>query len=351
MKNPRMPPNQLSSDLRTNKPTPTTFSDHVQELRSRLFWIGLVFVAASAAAYPFFVAVMDFLTWPLGEQQLFYLTPIGGLSFIIKVCMAVGAFLTVPAIVYHMYRYLQPVIGAVKRGTVALYVSFSALLAALGVAFAYFVSLPAALRFLTDFNIEQISAMLTVDSYFSFVMTYLFAAALLFQLPLVLLIINSATPLTPSGLMKYQRHVILVAFVAAALISPTPDVMNQAMLAIPVIAMYQIGIALVFCKNTLSKRPKTRLVQTDTPSRLESAIAAEKQSYRPPMPTPTHPPRRQVSLDGVKPHRLSPQTRTTRYLRVQARPAASQRLPVARQLSYPSRGRVVRSIDGFAINM
>ena len=71
-----------------------------------------------------------------------------------------------------------------------------------GVVFAYVVSLPAALYFLTSFNLQNISAMLAIDSYLSFVMTYLLAGAILFQLPLVMLIIDTITPLTPRRLMQ-----------------------------------------------------------------------------------------------------------------------------------------------------
>lgn len=120
----------------------------------------------------------------------------------------------------------------------------SFVLALLGVLFAYFLCLPAALHFLTSFNLPQIKAMLTIDSYLSFVMTYLLAGAALFQLPLVMLIINSVTPLKPAQLLAHEDKLILGAFFVAAVISPTPDALNQAMLALPVVVMYQIGFGL-----------------------------------------------------------------------------------------------------------
>ena len=102
---------------------------------------------------------------------------------------------------------------------------------------------------LTNINIDQISSMLTIDAYMSFVIGYIVAGALLFQLPLVMLIINSVTPLPPRKLMNYQRHMIVVSFVAAAIVSPTPDVVNQTILAAPMVVMYQIGIVAVWARN------------------------------------------------------------------------------------------------------
>lgn len=246
-----------------NQPTLPTFLDHIHELRSRLFWISVVFIIASAAAYPFRDIIIRFLVAPLKGQELYYITPVGGFSFIIKICTYVGAVMTMPALVYHLYKYLQPAVGDIKIRVVMCYVFFSTLLALTGVAFAYCVSLPAALYFLTGLDLTDVTAMLTIDSYYSFITTYMIGAALLFQLPLVLLIINSIKPLRPSALMGYQRHVVLGAFIVAAMISPTPDMTNQALLALPVIIMYQVGIILVWLRNLTKRSNKKDRLKVD----------------------------------------------------------------------------------------
>jgi hypothetical protein len=140
------------------------------------------------------------------------------------------------------------------------------LLAIGGASFAYFGSLPAALHFLTGFNIQNVSAMLTVDSYLAFIITYVLGFAALFQIPLILMIINTIKPLPPKKLMGFQRFVVLAAFILAAIISPTPDITNQAILAVPIILMYQIGVLLVWLQN---RAKRTR--QTEQSSPLASA--------------------------------------------------------------------------------
>ncbi len=239
--------------------TTLTFMDHVRELQGRLFLVALVFVGAAVVAYPFFDVIVNFLIAPLGgRHELVYLTPGGALTFVVKVCMYVGLILTLPVIIYHLYRFLLPV---VKQTTVRRALGFTAAsfgLAMAGLLFAYYTSLPAALYFLTSFNLHDIDPMLTIDSYFSFVMTYLVAGALLFQLPLIVLIVNSIRPLTPKKMMRYQRHIIAGSFVVAAVISPTPDVLNQTILALPVVVMYQLGIVLIWWKNRPRRTRKTR---------------------------------------------------------------------------------------------
>lgn len=258
-KNRALSPGQPSSKKDVSPILPT-FLDHVRELRSRLFWsVGFMILAASIA-FVFKDGILAALTAPLGSQALYYLTPAGGFSFIIKICTYVGGILAVPAVLYHTYRYLEPLMGGRKR-PVWLYTFFSAILATIGVSLAYLVSLPAALHFLTNLDIGQIHAMLTADAYLSFVITYLLGAAILFQLPLLLLIINTVWPLPPKRLLGAMRYVIIGAFILAAIISPTPDIVNQALMALPIISMYLVGVICVWAQNRL-KRPEPATVTT-----------------------------------------------------------------------------------------
>ncbi|MGH7197105.1 MAG: twin-arginine translocase subunit TatC [Candidatus Saccharimonadales bacterium] len=264
-----------------------TFLEHLHELRRRLFWVAAVVILASTAAYPFVQMIVDVLVHPLGGQKLFYLTPISGFSFIIKICTYVGVLVGIPFILYHLYRFIEPLVSN-ARLAIARYVMASTLLAIAGILFAYFVSLPAALHFLTGFNIQQIEAMLTVDSYLTFVMTYLLGAAILFQIPLILSIINRIHRLPPRKLMGFQRYVILAAFVLAAIISPTPDMVNQAFLAVPIIVMYQIGVLGVWLQQRKKPRPQRiqQVIQRSDESPIPNDVMQELTADKP-VPTPS----------------------------------------------------------------
>lgn len=249
----------MTSQVTTNHPTVKsssttdtttalpTFMDHIRELQGRLFIIAIAFVLAAGAAYPFFEKIAALILAPLGkDNQLVYLTPGGAFSFIIKVCLYVGIIAILPLVIYHLYRFVMPAVKTVHLKVVLGYTVASLVLAICGIMFAYFVSLPASLYFLTGFQLYHINPMITIDSYFSFVMTYLLAGALLFQIPLIMMIIDSATPLKPSKLMKYQRHIIVGSFIIAAVISPTPDALNQTILASPMVGMYQVGVLAIW---------------------------------------------------------------------------------------------------------
>ena len=285
--------------------------DHLRELQGRLFSTVFIFLIVASAAYPFFDKITEFLIAPLKNgQELVYLTPGGAFGFIIKVCAYVGLIGVLPVIIYHVYRFVMPAVRYTKLRTVIFYTLASMALAVCGVMFAYYISLPAALQFLTGFNLNHINPMLTIDSYFSFVMTYMLAGALLFQLPLVMLITNSVTPLTPKKLMSKQRHMIVGSFVVAAIISPTPDALNQTILASPVVVMYQLGILMIWMVNFRAKRRAHRAVHKDMSieSKAESTfLHTPDVKYTPPITSlaALNTPIRlgQVSLAAAKPLR------------------------------------------------
>ena len=254
--------------------------EHVRELRGRLVWVALWFVLVTGAAFPFFEDIIKLLMRPLGNEKLYYLTPIGGVSFAIKVCMYVGMVATIPVLVYHLYQFISPVMKRRSAKRAILYVSLSTLLAAVGIVFAYLVTLPSAMHFLTGFTIGGVSAMLTVDSYLSFIVAYVLASALMFQVPLVMVIIDRITPMPPSSWNKYQRHMIVAAFIIAMLITPSPEITTQFTLAAPTILMYQIGILLVWMRHRQLK-PKTANVDT-----LEQKLVEEVVEPRVPQPIP-----------------------------------------------------------------
>lgn len=333
------------------------FMDHIRELQWRLAIVALAFLATGAAVYPFFDKIVALLLKPLGNNlSLVYLTPGGAFNFAVQVCIYAAMIGALPVALYHIYRFVMPAVEKTTLRGVLGYSLSSLLLAAVGVAFSYFLALPAAIQFLTSFDLKNISPMLTVESYLSFVMTYLLAGALLFQLPLFMTIINRIKPMTPRMLMSGQRHVILWSVVFAAVISPTPDAVNQLLLAAPMIVMYQVGIVIILLKNRkrADKKSKdgllTRSVAVNNTIKdiKPRPMEAKKVSVYPEPDTPilvkkpasNHASASRRSLDGfvvMKTEKPSPVVNK----KVIPKKTVSKPVPIRRSLS--------RSVDGFSI--
>lgn len=338
------------------------FMDHIRELQWRLAIVALAFLATGAAVYPFFDKIVALLLKPLGNNlSLVYLTPGGAFNFAVQVCIYAAMIGALPVALYHIYRFVMPAVEKTTLRGVLGYSLSSLLLAAVGVAFSYFLALPAAIQFLTSFDLKNISPMLTVESYLSFVMTYLLAGALLFQLPLFMTIINRIKPMTPRMLMSGQRHVILWSVVFAAVISPTPDAVNQLLLAAPMIVMYQVGIVIILLKNRkrADKKSKDGLL-TRSVADNESANHIAKEIKPCPMeakkvsvctepetpilvkkPASNHTLASRRSLDGFVVMKTEKPSPVVNKKVVIPKKTGSKPVPIRRSLS--------RSVDGFSI--
>lgn len=248
------------------------FIAHFRELRKRLFYIALSVGVFAGIAYSAENQLTAWLLKPADGQQFIYTTPGGGFDFLFKLCVYSGIAASIPVIVYHIFRYVHPLLKHESQRFMLGCALWSSVLALMGIAFGYFFGLPAAMRFLLQgFSSDQISALITIQSYMSFVTVYLLGAALLFQIPLILILINRIKPLQPKQLMKYQRWVIVGAFIIGAVISPTPDIRNQFMLSGPVILMYEISIVVIWALNRRNRKPKKviELLRHDAKTRAE----------------------------------------------------------------------------------
>ncbi len=242
---------------RTTKHNPNAarpIADHLSELRWRLAVVVLVFVIASSLAYNVRDWLVHIVLSPIGQQKLVYLTPAGGFSFIFSITLYAGVVATAPLLIYHLYKFIAPALPVRARRYSLRVILASILLLAAGVCFGYFVAIPAALKFLTTFAGSFVEANLTADSYLSFVVAYLLGLGVLFQLPLLLLFWNWVSPFQKGGLLATQQYVLIGSFIAAAMITPTPDVFNQTLIALPIIIIYQLGVVAIFFMNRSARK-------------------------------------------------------------------------------------------------
>lgn len=337
-----------------------TFLEHVHEVRKRVFWITLVLIVASAIGFQFKDQLISTIMLPLDGQKLIYLTPGGGFSFIFAICLYFGLLFTIPMVVYQLFRFLQPMIGKTSRKFVAGFLFTSTLLAAAGALFGYFVTIPAALGFLSTFAGDAVTPSLTAESYLNFVVTYIVGLALIFQLPLLLFIFDHIRPFPPGMLKNLQRPVIVGATIVAALITPTPDAVNMAVVGLPIVFVYEVGATAVFVRRHsqhkhevvsqsqkqkgITGEPLTEIIQeleqrSVQKTAVQVHVVAPSASVAKPIPQPSH--RKVVDGFGIK--RRQVQTRTMDSIRA---------VP-SRQIVPPSRqtrsSRPLRSVDGLSM--
>ncbi len=248
--NPKNPTNRNKTSC---KDTPKTIFEHFDELRSRLFlWFGF-FILVSVLGYLWYDHLLSVIIKPL-NQPLYYSSPIGGFEAVFGVSFTFGFLISVPILIYQIIKFIQPAFENIHNKTILLSLISSSLLLLIGISIAYFIVLPASLYFLGKFGQEQLQALITTKDYFSFVTRYLLGFAILFQLPLIMLIFHQIYPFDPKILLKYLRHIILASFIISAILTPTPDFVNQTIMATPIIVLYLISIIIV-CIISQKKQP------------------------------------------------------------------------------------------------
>lgn len=283
MKKPKSKPatSHSLSQLRKQYQAPPKlpFIAHIHELRKRLFYVALAVGAGAGFAYSIQETLTTWLLQPSGNQQFIYTTPGGGFDFQFKLCLYTGIAIAIPVIVYNIFKYIHPLLKNESRRFMGWLIVCSSLLALTGIGFGYFFGLPAAMHFLLQsFSSDRIEALITIQSYMSFVMVYLLGAALLFQIPLILLLINRITTLPPKKLMQHQRWFVIIAFILGAIISPTPDIRNQMMLTGPIILMYELSVLMIWIINRRKRRPRKviELLHKDTQAQTERLASFQK---------------------------------------------------------------------------
>lgn len=241
-----------------------SFFNHVQELRNRLLLCALTFLLGAVAGYLLRETLLRWLVMPL-NQPLYYTSPVGGFSFTLSLSLFFGLLLVVPFLIFHLIKFLEPISERPLGRLAFLFLFISSLLAAAGIVFAYFISLPAALRFLSEFNTEQIRSLISTDAYFSFVVVYLAGFALIFQVPLILTTIDRLIYIPIKVLMRAQGFVVLISFIIAAIITPTPDPVNQVFMALPVILLFYLSVGLIAWRHGKNARAFRKLLPVPLP--------------------------------------------------------------------------------------
>ena len=279
------------------------FVEHLYELRRRLIYVVASILLFSTLAYFVQQHLVNLLLRPAHGQQFIYTSPGGGINFLFTICTYVGIAASLPVIIYNVLRYLEPVTTVDMRHFIARCSYASIAMAALGLGFGYFIGLPAALHFLRgQFTTNQIKPLFTLQEYMSFVTVYMLGAALLFQLPLILVSGNRIRPIPPGSLLKAEKYVIAAAFIIAMIMAPTPNIFDQLIIAVPVIIIYNVGALIVWYQN--KRRPSMPAAAAAPP-----VTETVRQNPSPvPPPRPPAAPRRQPRYQPYTPVKRSTPT-------------------------------------------
>lgn len=219
--------------------------EHLDELRRRLIVSVVALVVAFGVAYGFHQQLLDLLEWPLPQhyksQGLVTLSPTEPLFTTLKVCFWAAILAALPVWLYQLYAFVIPAVQDQSRRRMLMTVAGASALFAVGVAFGFFVVLPVALKFLLGFGGDAFLTQVRANEYFGFVTTLMFAAGVMFEVPVAMLALARIGVTSAEFYIRHWRvAIVAIAFLAALL--PGGDPFSMLLLMIPQIVLYVFGI-------------------------------------------------------------------------------------------------------------
>ncbi|MDD4587393.1 MAG: twin-arginine translocase subunit TatC [Heliobacteriaceae bacterium] len=220
---------------------------HLDELRSVLIWI-LVFAAVGTGIaylwHPDIIALLTKpLTTPAGEPiKPVIIRPAEGFFASLKVSFFAGLVVASPAIFWKIWSFIVPALYPHERRWVYIFLPVSVLLFVGGVVFAYMTVFQVGVKFLIAFG--DFNPMISINEYLSFALTFILPFGIVFQLPLVTLFLVRIGVVSRDFLARYRKHALLVMFIVAAVFTPTPDMVSQTLMALPMYLLYEVSVQL-----------------------------------------------------------------------------------------------------------
>ena len=232
-------------DEEQNADVEMSFLDHIEELRWRIIYALIGVVIFTIVAWIFIDPLVELvLLKPARDANasLQNLRPFGQLFLYFQVAIIVGIVASLPNIFYQLWKFIAPALKKRERKYILWIVFFSTFCFLAGIAFAYFVMLPLAMKFATQFGSEDIKNEFAIDEYMSIIISVMLAAGVIFELPMVSFFLSKLGILTPEFMRKYRRHAMIIILILAAILTPGTDPVSQVILAVPLVLLYEISI-------------------------------------------------------------------------------------------------------------
>lgn len=219
-----------------------TVLSHLTELRQCLIKSAIAVVVTTIISFIFANQIFEILIRPAGDIDLIYIEMTEMIGTYMRVSLVAGIILAMPYLVYQFFMFVSPALSRKEKKYVYLILPWVTLMFAGGVAFGYFVLVPPATNFLISFGSEIATPQIKIGNYISVVTRLLLAIGLVFELPVITSFLARLGIITSKWLASRRRTAIIVAFILAAIITPTFDPINQSLVAAPLVILYEVSI-------------------------------------------------------------------------------------------------------------
>jgi sec-independent protein translocase protein TatC len=246
-------------------PDEMTFLEHLEDLRKRIWYSFVAIFIVLIPAWFFSKQIFEILAKPVTQflpegVKMAYTGLTDPFMLYLKVSFLAAIFVTSPFIFLQLWYFIAPGLYQKEKKYVVPFVTFTTVFFLIGAAFGYFVMFPWTCRFFLNMG-SDFTPVITVNTYFSLTLKLLLGIALVFEMPTLVFFLSKIGLITSRWMIKNFKYAVLAVFIIAAVITPSPDMVNQSILAIPMLALYALGIPIAFFFGKESKTRKERKEQ------------------------------------------------------------------------------------------
>lgn len=227
-----------------------SFLEHLDELRRRLIICTLALLIAFLVCWNYAPQIFTFLERPIMQllppgEKLAYTSLTSPFMLYMKVAFLSSIFIASPIVLLQLWLFIAPGLYPKERYYAIPFIFFATIFFVGGGWFGFDVVFPMACKFFVDIG-REFNQVITVDDYFSFASKMILAMGLVFETPILIFFLARLGIVTPQFLLRNFKYAIVAIFIIAAVITPTPDMVTQSALAVPMILLYALGIAISF---------------------------------------------------------------------------------------------------------
>ena len=223
-----------------------SFLEHLDELRSRLFRVAIVFVVVLAACWLVSDKILAFLLTPIRKHlieggEIIFISLTEPFMVYMKASALAALFVSAPYILWQFWGFVAPGLYKSERRAGSVFIVLGTIFFVAGGAFGYYVAMPMTARWLIALG-SQFKAQLTLQSAFEFESRMLLGAGLVFEMPILILVLSRFGIVTPAFLMRHFKLAVMVIAIAAAVVTPSGDALTMTVFALPMIGLYLLGV-------------------------------------------------------------------------------------------------------------
>src|SRR3989338_1108631 len=222
--------------------------EHLAELRIRIIISLVAFGLSCGLSFPFASLLLKILKDPASGiiDKLAFFSPQEAFMIYVNLSLFSGWLISLPIILYQVWAFISPAIEERQKKHIGSFIFFSFMAFICGGLFAYFILIPPALKFLMGFARDELEPIISAQKYISFLTSLIWGCGFVFQMPVLSFILTKLKVIHPRALRNKYKYAIVIIFILAALITPTTDIFNMLLLAIPMLFLYELSIWVSF---------------------------------------------------------------------------------------------------------